>query len=452
MKNFMQKGFIRKLIISIICVILLNFCFAPNVQAKYGGEMTVLMREFATAIADVAATVVQLGVTGEWSSAVAKKGSGSPDGSDYWIRQSNFQYPILQVSPELIFAGEIELLDVNFIAPINSRDYTIELKNDNGLAKLRDIVAGWYVTLRTIAIVGLLSVLIYIGIRIIISSTSGEKAKYKERLLDWIIAFCLLFFMHYIMAAAITVVERVNNMLGHGTGVFDGIAINPEYGTVQFENNGYIGTGAQGGGSNYNGVNQSDITGIEDDEAINTVKSLANADGANVISESGWTEPIINRVQAAGIEEKISTYEIIFDIYTVKITRKEITPLVSGASGYVSYSYKTSNISTSGGSGGNGLVGTNVVRVSDDSSKVLYFINYARLFLNVKDDDQYIPMSIAYLIIYIALVVFTAVFAIRYIKRVIYIAFLTMIAPMVALTYPLDKLKDRKSTSLEYVV
>ena len=61
-------------------------------------------------------------------------------------------------------------------------------------------------------------------------------------------------------------------------------------------------------------------------------------------------------------------------------------------------------------------------------------------------------MSVGFLIIYIILIVFTGMFAIRYMKRVIYIAFLTMIAPVVALTYPLDKLKDRKSTSIQYVV
>ena len=97
-------------------------------------------------------------------------------------------------------------------------------------------------------------------------------------------------------------------------------------------------------------------------------------------------------------------------------------------------------------------LGKTEVKVSAESDKVLYFINYARLFLNVKDDDQYIPISVGYLIIYIALTVFTVVFAFRYIKRVIYLAFLTMVSPMVAMTYPLDKLKDRKSTSLEYVV
>ena len=90
----------------------------------------------------------------------------------------------------------------------------------------------------------------------------------------------------------------------------------------------------------------------------------------------------------------------------------------------------------------------NGLLVSKDPSKILYFINYARLYLNAADDDAYIPMAFGYLFIYIVLVVFTAMFAIRYAKRVIYIAFLTLMAPMVALTYPLDKIKDRKSTSI----
>ena len=88
------------------------------------------------------------------------------------------------------------------------------------------------------------------------------------------------------------------------------------------------------------------------------------------------------------------------------------------------------------------------VRVSTDADKVLYFINYARMYLNCEDDDNYMAMAFGYLFIYIVLIVFTGMFAIRYVKRVIYLAFLTLMAPMVALTYPLDKIKDRKSTSI----
>ena len=96
------------------------------------------------------------------------------------------------------------------------------------------------------------------------------------------------------------------------------------------------------------------------------------------------------------------------------------------------------------------------VRVAADATTsgehVLYFTNYARMYLNVNDKDDNQPMAIAYLIIYIALISFTVVFTMRYMKRTIYVAFLTLISPLVALTYPIDKLRDRKSTGMEYVV
>ncbi len=62
-------------------------------------------------------------------------------------------------------------------------------------------------------LVGLMVVLLYIGIRIVISSTAGEKAKYKEHIKDWLIAVILVVFMHYIMAFALTITEYITSML-----------------------------------------------------------------------------------------------------------------------------------------------------------------------------------------------------------------------------------------------
>lgn len=200
-----------------------------------------IMRDFVTGIADVAGSLVQFGMTGRWTNAVGAKGSGEPQAPtgmsephDYWVKKENFKYPVLQVSPEVIFANKIQLLDANFISnPADgTNDYLVKTENTSPLSSLRNIIAGWYVTLRTIAIVGLLSVLIYVGIRIIISSTAGDKAKYKQRLVDWIVAFCLLFFMHYIMAAVCTVVDKVDDMLGDN--VVNGLTLNPEYGPVKY--------------------------------------------------------------------------------------------------------------------------------------------------------------------------------------------------------------------------
>ncbi len=47
-----------------------------------------------------------------------------------------------------------------------------------------------------------------------------------------------------------------------------------------------------------------------------------------------------------------------------------------------------------------------------------------------------------YVVMYIALVILTITFTIEYLKRAIFLAFLTMISPLISLTYPLDKIKD----------
>ena len=73
------------------------------------------------------------------------------------------------------------------------------LKIEQASKTLQPTVATWYKALRAIALVGLLSVLVYVGIRILISSTGQEKAKYKKMIIDWLSALCLLFVLHYIM-------------------------------------------------------------------------------------------------------------------------------------------------------------------------------------------------------------------------------------------------------------
>lgn len=174
--------------------------------------------------------------------------------------------------------------------------------------------------------------------------------------------------------------------------------------------------------------------------AIGTAESKASSAGWIKQSEdSGWTQVSENVTGAGATIETVSEHKIYYDQGTVTITR---TQLKDASTGSVISTTFTDNAPSSSSSSSSG---SNSFRTSGDSSKVLYFTNYARLFLNVKDNDEDIAMSVGYLIIYIALITFTAVFTFRYIKRVIYIAFLTMIAPVVAITYPLDKIKDSKA-------
>lgn len=53
--------------------------------------------------------------------------------------------------------------------------------------------------------------------------------------------------------------------------------------------------------------------------------------------------------------------------------------------------------------------------------------------------------AVAYTIIYLALIIYTCIFTFIYFKRFLYTAFLTMIAPLVAVTYPIDKAGDKKA-------
>ena len=102
-----------------------------------------------------------------------------------------------------------------YIIDIYKEGYIIEEGDEESSAKiLQPVVATWYKALRIIALVGLLSVLVYVGIRIILSSASAQdKAKYKQMFMDWLVAFCLLFFMHYIMSFSITMVDGLTQSI-----------------------------------------------------------------------------------------------------------------------------------------------------------------------------------------------------------------------------------------------
>lgn len=96
-------------------------------------------------------------------------------------------YDIQALSPETIYVdlddGTQESFKGIFYVEFN---YVKGLANGKtSVAKqLQPTIAKWYKTTRLIAIVGLLSILVYVGIRIILSSTGQDKAKYKKCL--WI--------------------------------------------------------------------------------------------------------------------------------------------------------------------------------------------------------------------------------------------------------------------------
>lgn len=223
----------------------------------------------------------------------------------------------------------------------NSEDninHEIKTSSQNSASFLRGTVSSWYVAIRNICIVLMLSVLIYIGIRMMLTSVASDKAKYKEMLKDWVTGLCLLFIMHYIMAFSVTLVGKITEVVS--TSVDSDIYIE----ALQ-----------------------------QPDQGAHQLKDAAEKLGLSVSGE----DSVI--VQSEGKE---------YLLYPTNLMGK------------------------------------------------------LRIEQQMKDDTgQWLGLTV----VMVMLVVFTVIFTFIYLKRVLYMAFLTIIAPLVALTYCIDKTNDGKA-------
>ena len=381
MKNFTKKSILQKTIIAILVVLLLTNFIAPTIiladdddvdMDEVGGVLFSPIQFLVLGIGDTLLWIANTCAYGEevdpimtlsesWSAWSITKdllllisgplgqaqlgtsiwvellGVGEGSFLDLDVLPDKIDLPVILVSPEKIFSNEVPLLDANIINP-NSKEYT---NPDSGetittpVQAMQDTISSWYVALRNLAVVGLLSVLVYVGIRIIIASTASDKAKYKQMFTDWLIALCILFFMHYIMSFAITMVESL-----------------------------------------IDSIKQTNQT-IEIPISVSEIQSNYNDDGY---------EDVLNNLTGPN-----GGY---------------LTDLMGLARFRAQLNYT-----------GQGSNGEDVVAEGGRA-------------------------QMAYTIIYFVLVIYTIMFLFIYIKRMIYIIFLTMIAPLVALTYPIDKMND----------
>lgn len=138
---------------------------------------------------------------------------------DYWIRievlQENGEWHAIagDFREDWQKASDVVVKYLNKHGGIGAGgDITEERKISSIAAQLKPIISKWYKGTRLIAMVGLLSVLLYVGIRIIISSTAADKAKYKKMLMDWLTALVMLFILHYIMVFILTIAKQINGI------------------------------------------------------------------------------------------------------------------------------------------------------------------------------------------------------------------------------------------------
>lgn len=102
------------------------------------------------------------------------------------------------MTPTDIFFNKYAILDVNFFE-IENKSWIEAAISDDIILNLRKSVAIWYYTLRNIVVIVLLCVLIYVGIRMTLSTMAEDKSKYKQMLFDWICSLILIYVLQYII-------------------------------------------------------------------------------------------------------------------------------------------------------------------------------------------------------------------------------------------------------------
>lgn len=395
MKNIASKKTTQKIFLIVLTVLLFS-CIVPNYSMALrpsdngtdthsynpvkidseitvedvsfdGGTLLTPIKKLCYTVGDAIMTIAQKIVIGNKFTVpcanvtpVGDKGTG--EGHDAWddAGDNNIKYPAyLYLTPESIFRNQIASLNPNFINAINM-DGTLEkaLGGDDdvvmdgktstshadnvekNLNVLRSTIAKWYVAIRNFSLVGLLSVLVYIGIRVVISSTASDKAKYKQMISSWVGAICLIFLLHYIMAFTFTLTENLTDLFNSNMG-------NP-------------------------GIKLPSVVG---DDAKFTFNDKTN--------NEKFSE-VLSKLQGEHL-----------------------------------------------------VIKGNVFNANNEITGVANLMQYARLYANLNGAS-----GLGYTITYLFLVGFTVIYFAKYIGRFIRIAFLTLIAPLITLTYPIDKLND----------
>lgn len=206
----------QKIAIIIACIISINF-IAPTYisNADTGGVLFRPIKAFVTTIFDTVMYFVDWSISGNYHNIEDENAIEAENESSRFSgnikKLSMFWF---KVTPEKIFSNQIELLNIDFINPINQNNYSVSNETTtSALTSLRTAIANWYVAIRNLALVAMLSMLVYVGIKIIISSAASDKAKYKQMLIDWVVGIFLLFMLHYIMAFTLLITEKITDMI-----------------------------------------------------------------------------------------------------------------------------------------------------------------------------------------------------------------------------------------------
>ena len=98
--------------------------------------------------------------------------------------------------------GNYKLFNIDFSGTISDEDTTLA-------GTLKANMVKFFNYARNIAIALSLFVLVYVGIRMLVSTVASEKAEYKRMLVDWGISLLILFSMQYIIIIISVVIDAI---------------------------------------------------------------------------------------------------------------------------------------------------------------------------------------------------------------------------------------------------
>lgn len=449
MKGFKVKEKLKKSLIITIIAVMMAFMMPVKSEAKVAGVINDFI-DLILMIPDGCMHVIDKFIGGsEEFTFETLEFRGGPD-------KNNEIYNFI-VTPYDIFSSgtyqeqngayytKLGIFDINFFADRDIQSETIVSSEI-----LAPVIGNVYKALRNLCMVLMMLVILYIGIRIMVSSIAAQQAKYKQLLIDWIVGFALLFVMHYIMAGIVYLNSVVVKMLSNeeGDSYYVGVCELEDNwsGTdstwfdiiVEDNNSGTL------GGDEYENFKKNRVV-IRNSTADDGTFSNVGSSGDNYIGDDGRLD--LNAVPRGSQKGSAS----------------------SMSTGYQWYGHGGKNPAQTWGEDGVIYLAASLVNPGKNKNvysnkAVIRFntVSYVRtiscygatgfwygqpvyLYGNggkYKAEDATV---MGFSILYVCLVVETIMFTFVYIKRVLQLAFLTMIAPVVAIMYPVDKIGDGKA-------
>ena len=115
----------------------------------------------------------------------------------------------LEFTIQDLLEGKYDMFSIDFFGNVN------ETKKVTGM--LTQNIVIWYSAMRNLTIGITLLVLVYVGIRMAISTVADEKAKYQKMLIAWVKGFCMIFVLIYIIMIAINISNGIVELVPKST-------------------------------------------------------------------------------------------------------------------------------------------------------------------------------------------------------------------------------------------